>query len=63
MSEFLSYARDVLTVIIIGGFMLWCALHEFVAFVRSLFANSKCPSVTPVMPKKKFNGSAATYVR
>lgn len=61
MTEFLLYARDVLTVMIIGGIMLWCALHEHVAWVRELLAEKKQKQV--VKPAKKFNGSAATYVR
>lgn len=52
-----------LTVIAFWIAVYFLVLHDFVKFVRSLFVDSKRPSDTPVPPRKKFNGSAATYVR
>jgi hypothetical protein len=61
--EILLYARDVLTVIVFAAVLLLCALHDSIPFIRSLFANSECPSEEPVKAKKKYIVSAATYVR
>jgi hypothetical protein len=52
-----------LTVIAFWIAVYFLAVHDFVKFIRSLFANSKCPSEKPVEAKKKFIVSAATYVR
>lgn len=60
----IEYARDVLTVVVLGGFMLWCALHQEFAFFYSLFVNKKEEKAEAVKPAaKKFNGSAATWVK
>ena len=56
----IEYARDVLTVVVLGGFMLWCALHQDLPYFYSLFAKSEKPKFGPA---KKFNGSAATWVK
>ena len=67
MIEFLLYARDVLTVIVLGGIMLWCALHQEFAFFYSLFANSEREASAEekkvVKSVNKLNGSAAQWVK
>jgi hypothetical protein len=52
-----------LTVIAFWIAVYFLVLHDFIKFIRSLFSDSKGPSGTSVPLRKKFNGSAATYVR
>ena len=63
MIEFLLYARDVLTVVVLGGIMLWCALHQELPKIYSLFANSERDEKKGVKSVNKVNGSAAQWVK
>lgn len=58
----IEYARDVLTVVVLGGFMLWCALHQEIPKILSLLVKG-VEKADNVKPAKKFNGSAATWVK
>lgn len=61
MIEFLSWLRDAFTVVFFASVMLWCATHQFIDEIRELFASTK--EVKCKKPAKKFNGSAATWVK
>ncbi len=67
MIEFLLYVRDILTFVLIGGFMLWCALHQEIPKIYSLFANSEREASAEekkvVKSVNKLNGSAAQWVK
>lgn len=63
MIEFLLYVRDILTFVLIGGFMLWCALHQEIPKIYSLFANSEREEKKVVKSVNKLNGSAAQWVK
>jgi len=60
VSNFLYWFRDVMCVVVFGGIMLACMLHDFKARFWYLFPEEKKP-VVPVV-RKKFQGSAATFV-
>ena len=61
ISNFLYWFRDVMSVIVFGGIMLACMLHDFKDRFHFLFPEKKKP-VVPVV-RKKFQGSAATFVQ
>ena len=62
--DVILYLRDVLTFVVIGGFMLWCATHQFVDYVRSLYNEQPDQQLLiNATPKPKFNGSASTWVK
>lgn len=58
ISNFLYWFRDVMSVIVFGGIMLACMLHDFKDRFHFLFPAKKKPVV-----RKKFQGSAATFVQ
>ena len=60
ISNFLFWFRDVMSVIVFGGIMLACMLHDFKDRFHFLFPEKKKP-VVPIV-RKKFQGSAATFV-
>ena len=60
ISNFLYWFRDVMSVIVFGGIMLACMLHDFKDRFHFLLPEKKKP-VVPVV-RKKFQGSAATFV-
>ena len=61
ISNFLYWFRDVMSVIVFGGIMLACMLHDFKDRFHFLFPEKKKP-VVPIV-RKKFQGSAATFVQ
>lgn len=63
MIEFLLYARDVLTVVVLGGIMLWCALHQELPKIYSLLVNREPEEKKVVKSVNKLNGSATQWVK
>lgn len=60
--EFLSWLRDALTLLIFVSLLSWLSLHEFVLFVRSLFIKRQEENKA-IANRKRFNGSAAVWVK